>query len=120
MLRQGGNEQLQAYFKKLAIENSSISTLYKTRAAARYRIKLKERVDGILSGELQPKIRFQKKPCSNSEKSNLRSESITPVRCKYDLIINSFPEGPMGFTITKNAKGVRISYMKCATSTNFN
>lgn len=53
MMRQGGNSQIQRFFRKLEIEKTSITTLYISKEADHYRTLLKERVDKIISGEIK-------------------------------------------------------------------
>ena len=55
MMRQGGNDQIRRFFRKLDMDTSgSINSIYCSKAADHYRLRLKERVAKILSGELNP------------------------------------------------------------------
>jgi hypothetical protein len=101
MMIQGGNRQLRQYFERLRIENSPIDILYKTKAAAHYRLKLKERVSSIFAGDLS--LALKKSPIepmeqliSSEPEENQKSSSVFNV---------SFPVGQMGMTLTKHSSG---------------
>ncbi len=52
MMEEGGNGQLKDFFAQLNISGSSLDKLYLSKGAGHYRLRLKERVQKILSGEL--------------------------------------------------------------------
>jgi hypothetical protein len=101
-MKQGGNAQIRRFFKKLAIENSPLQTLYCTKAAEHYREKLRERVGKVLSGELVSEKR------SHSEKAKLQhpASPLLPVPPSKTITANviyaRFNAGPMGMTLTKD------------------
>ncbi len=108
-MRQGGNDQIRDFFRKLEIHNSPIATLYSTKGASHYREKLKERVDKIMKGEI-PSLRNNTKPFTPTIKE-ISSTIKTVSGNKKEKIENftaTFAEGPMGMTITKDFKGAAV------------
>jgi hypothetical protein len=113
MVRQGGNEQIKKFFRKLEIENSPIQTLYCSKGANHYRERLKERVNQIMAGEIKSEPRHTG---SHNRHRNAKSQSAlgeligkdgnstNGARRKpsIELYHVSFGEGPMGMTISKD------------------
>ena len=126
MMRQGGNQQIRDFFRKLEIHNSPIVTLYNTKGASHYREHLKDRVDKILRGEITshrkiPVATAAKSPSTRPSAINIGSltsksrnsssgngalsEDKLQKNEKYSVRFN---EGSMGMTITKDWKGGAI------------
>lgn len=111
-MRQGGNEQIKRFFRKLEIENSPIKTLYCSKGANHYRERLKEKVGKIMSGELKSESRVLSKSNhhrntkSQSAISDLMSSESGQKRRPSIYFYNvSFADGPMGMTISKDFGG---------------
>ena len=119
-MRQGGNEQIKKFFRKLEIENSPISTLYCSKGASHYRERLKEKVDKIMAGELksEPRHVHSRRNMGNAHHKNARSQpalgdlmrndptlGLNRRKPSIELFNVSFPEGPMGMTISKDFGG---------------
>ena len=116
MIRQGGNEQIKRFFRKLEIENYPLQTLYCSKGANHYREKLKEKVHKIMSGEIKseprhvrthhPSHRNAKSQSSLSElmRNNPNSTLNKQQQHKPSIEIYSvsFQDGPMGMTISKD------------------
>jgi C-terminal processing protease CtpA/Prc len=108
-MRQGGNDQIRDFFRKLEIHNSPISTLYSTKGASHYREKLKERVEKIMKGEI-PSARNTTKaftPTIKEISSTIKTVSGNKKE-KIENFTATFAEGPMGMTITKDFKGSAV------------
>lgn len=112
-MRQGGNDQIRDFFRKLEIHNSPISTLYNTKGASHYRDRLKDRVDRVLRGEI-PAQRVTKAiaPSKAKSDSSIASDCNKFVAAKLKDTIEyyscKFLEGPMGMTIMKDFKGCAV------------
>lgn len=118
MMRQSGNAQIREFFCKMQIENSPIETLYRSKAAAHYREKLKERAEKVLSGELSSEHVIQQKMKKSSAKNlaqnaiNSNPKGVNPklpkkIKSKEELDQHEyfdvrFGDGPMGLTLTKD------------------
>ncbi len=110
MMRQGGNDQIRRFFRKLEIENSPIQLLYCTKGAQHYRERLKERVDKILSGEIVYEKRVVVSTHSQSAKQDRppRGGSNGGDHAVIDTLTIVFKEGPMGLTLTKDHKEMAV------------
>jgi hypothetical protein len=115
MMRQGGNEQIRRFFKKLEIENSPVQTLYNTKGANHYRERLKERVDKIISGEIVSEKRVV--PSSHNRSQSLKvmpknahdgSNNISGNNHAEVSINIVFKAGPMGMTLTKDYRDMAV------------
>jgi len=118
MMRQGGNEQIKRFFRKLEIENSPIKTLYTSKGANHYRERLKEKVGKIMSGEIKSESRItphasrHRNTKSQSAIADLIHGAKTPQalngdkrKSSFEQYHVSFGEGPMGMTISKDFGG---------------
>jgi hypothetical protein len=112
MVKQGGNDQIKRFFRKLEIENSPIQTLYCSKGANHYRERLKERVAKILSGEIKSEPRhvtshhIHRTAKSQSAMGEVgRNDPSRRRRPSVQVYSVSFNEGPMGMTISKDFGG---------------
>eukprot|EP00598_Pedospumella_elongata_P003571 CAMPEP_0184983596 /NCGR_PEP_ID=MMETSP1098-20130426/12731_1 /TAXON_ID=89044 /ORGANISM="Spumella elongata, Strain CCAP 955/1" /LENGTH=908 /DNA_ID=CAMNT_0027507431 /DNA_START=215 /DNA_END=2941 /DNA_ORIENTATION=- len=118
MMRQGGNEQIKRFFRKLEIENSPIKTLYTSKGANHYRERLKEKVGKIMSGEIKSESRIiphasrHRNTRSQSAIADLIHGAKTPQalngdkrKSSFEQYHVSFGDGPMGMTISKDFGG---------------
>jgi len=120
MMRQGGNEQIKRFFRKLEIENSPVKTLYCSKGANHYRERLKEKVGKIMSGELKSESRVI--PHSSRHRNTRSQSAIAELmlngaksepgslnaekrKSSFEQYHVSFGEGPMGMTISKDFGG---------------
>lgn len=115
-MRQGGNQQIRNFFAKMNVENSPVETLYRTKAAAYYREKLKERVQKVLAGEISGERRTSPKPEDKAAHKHDKpshsqpqqpQQQLHPVfgRRKMTQLQVQFGDGPMGMSITKDGFG---------------
>ena len=120
MMRQGGNEQIKRFFRKLEIENSPVKTLYCSKGANHYRERLKEKVGKIMSGELKSESRVI--PHSSRHRNTRSQSAIAELmlngarsepgslngdkrKSSFEQYHVSFGDGPMGMTISKDFGG---------------
>lgn len=109
-MRQGGNEQIKRFFRKLEIENSPIQALYCSKGANHYRERLKEKVGKIMSGEIKSESRILSR--SNQHRNTKSQSAIADMmssesrrRPSVYFYNVSFADGPMGMTISKDFGG---------------